>query len=351
MAGFRVHMTLAASLLCLQACGPAVQWYTGTGEGEADPGGAPPPADTVLETPSAPAAIAGETGDVDPLKQKVVVLPFRNLADDDVPWKLSTQVARGLGDSLRKYDFMHVIPVDSALEYLTAEEREGEFGKGRAIELARLLGGDIIVMAEIEAVTMKRQRVEVPLGGYRHYAGVSIVNANLVSAVDGRAMGESRIDATIDVKRTGIVNPAVHIPLDREYFFLGEAPWGSEEFHKSLTGKAVGQCLRDLAEKVSGLVRPTPEFDVSSPKLIDIDGALAYINVGSGAAVKNGDKYGVYDHGRELKDPDTGTVLGYAAPRRVGVVQIEQVLNEKLSASRILDGAEKMKIGFTIRAE
>ena len=85
--------------------------------------------------------------------------------------------------------------------------------------------------------------------------------------------------------------------------------------------------------------------------MIDIDGVRAYINVGLADSVANGNKYGVWDHGRELKDPETGVVLGTALPRRVGVVQIEQVLSEHLSLVRILEGVDEVQKDYAIRAE
>ena len=84
---------------------------------------------------------------------------------------------------------------------------------------------------------------------------------------------------------------------------------------------------------------------------IDIAGSHAYINVGSADGVRNGDKYGVWDEGRELRDPDTGIALGMALPRRVGVILVEQVLNDHLSQVRTLEGQVDIQMGFSIRSE
>ena len=338
-------ISLMVALLFHQGCAPAIEWYTGVTEAETDePTPAPEPSQTL-----APSAVPKD--DVDPLKQRVLLLPFRDLTDHKGPWAIHTEFARSLGDSLRKYDFLHVIPVDAVFQYLTEDELEGQFGKARAVQLARLAGADISVMAEIEVLTMKRQRVTVPLGGYRSYRGISTVTVFLVNEVDGRSIGEARSDAAVDSKRTGIVNPAVHVPLERQFDLMGESKWGSEQFNATLIGQAVGQGLQDLAQQMSELIRPTPEFSISDPQIVEIEGTVAYINVGSAEAVKNGDKFGVYDRGRELKDPQTGTVLGIGLPSRVGVVQIEQVLRPHLSVVRVLDGAEQVKKGFSIRAE
>ena len=339
-----VSLTVA---LLVQGCAPAAEWYTGqpldAGTGE------PEPAST-LEPPVVVAP--GSEDEVDPLKQRLLLLPFRDLTDHRGPWEIHTQLARGLGDSLRKYDFLHVIPVDAVIQHLTEDELKGLFGKARAVQLARLAGADISVMAEIEMLTMKRQRVTVPLGGYRSYRGISTIKVYLINEVDGRSIGEAHGDAGVDSKRTGIVNPALHVPLERQFDLMGESTWGSDQFHTTLIGQAVSQCLQDLAQQVSEQIRPTPEFSgISDPQIVAIEGTEAYINVGSAEDVKNGDKFGVYNRGRELKDPETGTVLGIGLPSRVGVVQIEQVLNEHLSLVRVLDGAEEVNVGFSIRAE
>ena len=198
-----------------------------------------------------------ETDLVDPLTLKVLALPFRDLSNHESPWEIHTQFARGLGDSLRRYEFLRVVPLGASLEYLSEDESRGQFGKERAIELARMVGADICVIAEIEDLSMKRFRVTVPLGSNRSYQGTSIVNAYIIKVVDGRSMGEARVDATIDPP-TSVVDPGAPNPLDDEYYSLGKAPWGSEEFHSTLVGQSVDQSLQELAQKVSELIRPTP---------------------------------------------------------------------------------------------
>ena len=73
--------------------------------------------------------------------------------------------------------------------------------------------------------------------------------------------------------------------------------------------------------------------------------------MGLAEGIRNGDKFGVWDRGRELRDPETDVVLGQAPPRRVGVVQVEQVLNDHLSQVRILEGQEVIRKTYAIRAE
>jgi hypothetical protein len=98
-------------------------------------------------------------------------------------------------------------------------------------------------------------------------------------------------------------------------------------------------------------IRPPPSLQVLEPKIIDIDGSVAYINIGLVEGIRSGDKYGVWDHGRQLQDPDTGAVLGQVPPRRVGVVQVEQIIADHLTQARIIEGLQTIKNGYLLRAE
>ncbi|MBI2506271.1 MAG: hypothetical protein HYW07_23905 [Candidatus Latescibacteria bacterium] len=311
------------------------------------------PADTQA-APAAPAAAPAPAlrDSASALAQKVLLLPFRDLSKYRGPWDICAELPRSLADSLARNPYILPTPPDSVfMAGLKDKERKGQIDWDRALELGRQAGADLVVMGEIEDLSMKRFRATVPIGGYRSYQGVVILKLRVLKVVDGRPAGEPRQEVVNDSKRYGITNPAVSVPLDREYFFLGETPWGTEEFHQTLVGGAVDQCLGKLSADLANLVRPPSLPSVSAPKIIDIDGLQVYINIGLADSVQNGDKFGVWDHGRELRDPQTNTVLGFSLPRRVGVVQVEQVLNEHLSMGRVLEAQAKIEKEFTIRAE
>ena len=230
-------------------------------------------------------------------------------------------------------------------------ELQGKLDPERALDIGRELGVDYVVLGQIDEMSMKRFRATVPIGGYRSYQGLTIVQLFPYKVIDGEPAGDVVREAAEDSKRYGITNPAAYVPLEKEYFLLGQMEWGSEEFHQTLLGKSVSKCLDLLAVGLDSLIQPPAALRVSESKLISIDGIQAYINVGLADSVQNGNKYGVWDKGRELRDPDTDEVLGKALSRRVGVVQIEQVLSDHLSLVRILDGQDAVEEGFGIRAE
>ncbi|MEE3233811.1 MAG: hypothetical protein VX294_06560 [Candidatus Latescibacterota bacterium] len=289
---------------------------------------------------------------IDPLAQSVLFLPFEDKSNYKGEWFVSVDLASGLADSLANGESLVSIPVEKSLELLDKKELKGRITEERALEIGRKFGVDYVVLGVIDELSMKRFRATVPVGGYRSYQGITSVRLFPYRVIDGQSAGEVTREATEDSKRYGITNPAAFVPLEKEYFLLGQMDWGSSEFHNTLLGKSVGKNFVKLVAGLDSLIRPRSNLKVASgPKIIDVDGERAYINVGLADSVANGNKYGVWDQGRQLKDPSTGNVLGSALPRRVGVVQVEQVLSEHLSLVRILEGQEELKKDYDIRAE
>lgn len=308
------------------------------------------PSDITGLTPRQRAPIVG--GDsTNALGQVLLMLPFSNSSDYKGPWPVHTGLPEILADSLRSNRFLRTVPVDSVLAFLTPDERRGEIDPTRAADLARFLNADWAVLGDIDVMTMKRFQATVPLGGYRSYEGVVSANLILVNAIDGRPTGEVSAEGLEDSRRSGITNPAAFVPLDKQYFFLNDLEWDSREFRESLIGKALAMWAGKAAAGVGEDIKPPPSLKVLEPKIIDIDGNVAYINIGLVEGIRNGNKYGVWDHGRELRDPDTGAVLGQVPPRRVGVVQVEQIIADHLTQVRIIEGSQIIKNGYLLRAE
>lgn len=287
----------------------------------------------------------------DALDQRIILMPLRDRSKYKGPWYVSTSMAASLAEVLANNEFFQVLPVDTTWSSLDEKGLDGKFDISQALEIGRQLEADLVITGEIEALSMKRFRATVPIGGYRNYKALVTVDLKVWKVIDGRTAGQTRAEIEHDSPRYGITNPAAHVPLDREYYFLGETPWGTEEFHKTLVGAGVDLCLQKLSENLGELIQPPPDPTVSEPKIVDIAGEQAYINIGILHEVKNGHKYGIWDNGRELRDPQTDEFLGRALPRRVGVVQVEQVLTDKLSIVRILEGLDEIEAGFNIRAE
>lgn len=310
-------------------------------------------ATTSVPAVTAPAWANVAPGDTNALSQVILLLPLedgtRYLKRSS--WPIHTGVPRVLGDSLGANPFYRILPVDSAAVLLTEDELKGEIHAERALAIGRFLAADWVMFGRLDALTMNRFQATAPIGGHRSYKGVASVHLNVYNVVDGRRGPDVVAEEEVDSKRTGIANPASHIHLDRQLSYIDQVPWGTQEFTSSLVGQALAACAGAVSAQVAEIIKPPPLTGVSEPKIIDIDGGTAYINVGLLDDIHNGDKFGVWDHGRELNDPETGQSLGHALPRRIGVVQVEQVLSDHLALVRILDGRTLIANGYSIRPE
>ncbi|MBT4610005.1 MAG: hypothetical protein HOC05_08190 [Gemmatimonadetes bacterium] len=293
-------------------------------------------------------------GDTSALSQVILLLPMKDKTKylKRSIWPVQTGIPKVLGDSIGTNPFYKILPVDSAVVYLAPEERLGDISAERALAIGRFLAADWVMFGQIQGLTMSRFQATAPIGGHRNYKGLASVHLLLYNVVDGRREADVVVEREVGSKRTGIANPASHIHLDRQYYLLDQqVPWESEEFTTSLVGQALAMCASGVAEQLAEIVKPPPTLGVSGPKIIDIDGGTAYINIGIADGIRNGDKFGVWDRGRELLDPGTGQSLGHALPRRIGVVQVEQILSDHLALARILDGHATITKGYTIRPE
>jgi hypothetical protein len=82
-------------------------------------------------------------------------------------------------------------------------------------------------------------------------------------------------------------------------------------------------------------------------KIANVDGGTLYLNAGSDGGVKEGDEFTVYRVGKQIKDPDTGEVLG-ADETKVGKIRVTAVKGPRLSVATALSGSG-FRAGDTVK--
>jgi hypothetical protein len=82
-------------------------------------------------------------------------------------------------------------------------------------------------------------------------------------------------------------------------------------------------------------------------KIARIDGGTIYLNVGSEAGVKEGDEFTVFRVGAQIKDPDTGEVLGQEEVK-VGRVKVVKIMGPRL-ATAAAQGQATFRTGDAIK--
>ncbi|HEY7475440.1 MAG TPA: CsgG/HfaB family protein [Vicinamibacterales bacterium] len=115
-----------------------------------------------------------------------------------------------------------------------------------------------------------------------------------------------------------------------------EAEWGiaSEAVQKASAAVVEKLVTAEYLDKVASAAGAGGGIDM---RVIKVDGTRAYINVGSTAGIKVGDKFRVFKRGEELVDPATGAKLG-AEEKQTGTGVVTEV-NEKFSIMTITGAA------------
>jgi hypothetical protein len=88
-----------------------------------------------------------------------------------------------------------------------------------------------------------------------------------------------------------------------------DAEWG-------LASEVIEKVAKDVVTKLvvpTTLARITPGKGAASgleARIAKVDGNRAWLNIGASSGVKVGDKFGVFNIGEAIVDPDTGASLG-----------------------------------------
>jgi len=73
-----------------------------------------------------------------------------------------------------------------------------------------------------------------------------------------------------------------------------------------------------------------------------------YINIGSGKGIAINQQFAVYGRGKAIRDVDTGEILTYL-PRKIAIVAVAEILSEKISIFRIVEGTDALNRGDEVR--
>jgi curli biogenesis system outer membrane secretion channel CsgG len=183
----------------------------------------------------------------------------------------------------------------------------------QAAKVGKLLGVRYIVTGGIDKFSINTTR-----GGFGGIGG-SMTTADAVISV--RFVDTTTAERIIAINGAGQVKRGGGMvggaSLSRE------AEWGvaSEAIMKA--AKAVADKLVADAQlsKISAAAGATGGID---SRIVKVDGARAYINIGSSSGVKVGDKFVIIHRGEEIVDPVTGMKLG-AEEKQTGTGVVVEV--------------------------
>lgn len=277
---------------------------------------ATPNSATTRPPPSAPAA-AGP-------KKRIAVLKFdvgaanASAAGADLGSGLAAQLTTALVNS-GQYIVVERAELASVL-------REQELGMQRlvpgesAAQAGQLVGAQLLVRATVTDFDQKSGggglRLGVPLVGMGTGALGAATNVGVVG-IDMRV-----IDAT-----TGQVVQSHHVEAKIESQALSadvgvrNMSFGGDAFEKTPLGQATRQAIEQAVTFVVAAGRPV----AWTGRVVETNGDQVFVNAGTDAGLRTGDRFLVSTVGRTLTDPASGAVLGVIEAAPLGEVVIISV--------------------------
>jgi curli biogenesis system outer membrane secretion channel CsgG len=220
----------------------------------------------------------------------------------------------------------------------------GDIDPKTAIQFGKLLGVEYLITGALTELGAQRTNVHVP-GGLlgRFQPSTSVGTSKMDCAIDARAISTT----------TGEIvwaDKASESSSDAKVYVAG-AGGGVDDQQKldHLIRPVVAKLAASLAKEALGTAGLGGAGDASGivGKIAKVDGGTLYVNVGSEAGVKEGNEFNVTRTGEQIKDPDTGEVLG-ANETKVGRVKITSVKGPRLSIASPVSGSG-FKAGDTLK--
>jgi len=281
----------------------------------------------------------------DAAKPRVAILEFKNKASN-YTWNWY-DAGRGAQDmlvtELVKTGKYRVIE----REQLAAIMREkglslsGDIDPKTAVKVGKMLGVEYLVSGSVTQLGTTNRGASVP-GGFG-LPSVSVHSQKAEAALDARAFSTTTGEIVWADTASGESS-------DASVYVMGAGGGASDH------GK-VDKILRPVVQKLAASLGQAKlattgmggAGDASgvAGKIANVDGGTLYVNVGSEAGVKEGDEFNVFRVGKQIKDPDTGEVLG-ADETKVGRVKITAVKGARLSIAAAVSGSG-FKPGDTLK--
>jgi hypothetical protein len=219
----------------------------------------------------------------------------------------------------------------------------GDMDPRTAIQFGKMLGVEYLIAGAVTELGVTDRGANVPGGLLRGLPSVNVRSQKAEAALDARAFSTTTGEIVwADTARDETSDASVYV--------MGAGGGASDH------GK-VDKLMRPVVQK---LAASFAKADIKSSgmggkgdasgligKIANVDGGTLYLNAGSEGGVKEGDEFTVYRVGKQIKDPDTGEVLG-ADESKVGRIRVTAVKGPRLSMATAVSGSG-FKAGDTIK--
>jgi curli biogenesis system outer membrane secretion channel CsgG len=191
-----------------------------------------------------------------------------------------------------------------------------------APKVGQLLGADIFVIGSVTEFGQKESNIS---------GGVSIFGGGIKTKQSRAAVDTSTGEIIASETKEGSESSTGIAVRYEDIDFSNQNSWNDTD---------IGKAAREAIDGCVGLITENMEKIPWSGKILkaNADGTVL-MKPGSEGKVKTGMEFSVFRKGEEIKDPDTGLLLG-AEETRIGKIKVtEDALQGKAAKAKILEGA------------
>lgn len=260
----------------------------------------------------------------------VLIVPFADHSYFRGSWDISRGIPQVLGELLQQDRNIVVLPLDTVDSLLTAGEDSTALSEAQALRIGDNAGADLVVNGDIRNFSIKRFNAGNPsLGGYTSYTALVEVEIQLLQPLSMSQVGTAAGKAEITDRDLGLTLLGKPTPKEAALLELNEVPFGVERFRQTIIGKATLDALQQLTKEIGAKTSPPHTLQQREPKILSLKGTEGFVNLGLADKIEVGHKFVVYSR-RDTK--------------RIGVVQIVEVLAQHLSRILVLEGQEHIQV-------
>jgi curli biogenesis system outer membrane secretion channel CsgG len=213
----------------------------------------------------------------------------------------------------------------------------------RTVTAGRLLGAQVMLFASVTEMRFGRM---ITSGGL--LGGATTQRSEAVIAMDIRMVDVSTGQVMDSVRAEGRMSAS-----SKQFDIKGLGPISlkSSKFESSPLGQAVRLAIQDGVKKIA--MRMEAVKWQAKIAAIDTDMNLLYLNVRKDSGLKVGDVLTVRRLGKEIKDPDTGVIIGRVAGKEIGTCKVTQLIDSKLTVAtpEKTNANEEFKAGDVVELE
>lgn len=275
--------------------------------------------------------------------QYIAVMPLENQSGFRKGiWELGQEMGALLSERMADSPDWRVVPFE-VVAALVGEQKKVK--TERALEVGRLVEADIVLLGAIKDYDLSRVTVGDPmLGGYKSYSGTAELDLQALDVKNGSELGT--IHTRQESVDRGLGLDLLGRPRDQDLQFmkLHQLEFGSEEFQATAIGQVTLSAMQDLVLKLEQLIKPS-ELDLGgeAPEVLSVFGEEVYINIGSENKLRPAYRFEVYP------GPDRIEKEGLDAGRRIGVVEVREIIGARLSSVRVVEGEGRIMAGDRLR--